>query len=320
MYLSRHPEINSKKKEPHYFGSDLHLPGLQGKRTLENYLSQIGRAKPGQITGEASVWYLYSKKAAEEIYSHNPDTKIIIMLREPSSMMYSLYNMFVWLRDLVPFGVLYEKAGGIKQLSFEEALATQDTRMRQVHANAGSTARQESDRLFRVFHTDAARYSEQVKRYLDVFPREQIHIILMDDFKANTAQVYRDTLAFLGVDPTFTTSFEVINSSRKIKSLTLHWLMSQHHALPTTRSVIKALVPRPLRRKLFRKVFHTNVTRQKHPPMNPETRAWLQEHFRDDVQRLATLIDRDLMSLWYGSSSEPAGTAASKLSVDADNG
>ncbi|MEM8556262.1 MAG: sulfotransferase domain-containing protein [Bacteroidota bacterium] len=316
-YLSEHPELHVPFKEPHYFGSDLRPEFYRGgRRNLDWYMGKLSGAQPGQLVGEASVWYLYSTKAAEEIYAHNPDARIVIMLREPSSMMYSLYNMFMWVRDLVPNGVLYENGvGAVKPLTFEEALANQDERkaefsaMRDLDAERGVRAR-------RIFHTEVAKYSEQVQRYLDVFPREQIKIVLLDDIKTDVAKVYRETLEHIGVrDTAFKASFEVVNSSRDIKSYTLHRLMLKHDSLPALRAVIKAVTPRSLRKKVFMKVLRKNVTHKKQPKMSAETRAWLKAHFRDDVERLAELVDRDLVKLWYGDEPRPAMPPPAKFDL-----
>ncbi|MEL6444356.1 MAG: sulfotransferase domain-containing protein [Bacteroidota bacterium] len=316
-YLGEHPELHLPFKEPHHFGSDLRPEFYRGgRRDLNWYYDKLKGAAPGQLTGEASVWYLYSKKAAEEIYAHNPDAKIIIMLREPASMMYSLYNMFMWVRDLVPNGVLYEtNVGAVKPLTFEEALANQDERkaefesMRDLDAERGVRAR-------RIFHTEVAKYTEQVQRYLDVFPRDQVKIVLLDDIKADVAKVYRESLEFIGVkDTAFKASFEVVNSSREIKSYTLHRLMLKHDSLPALRTVIKALTPQGLRRKVFHKVLRRNVTHKKQPLMQAETRAWLKAHFRDEVEHLAGVIDRDLVKLWYKDAPRPATPPPAKLEL-----
>ena len=88
-YLNQHPQVYvSANKEPFYFGSDLpgHLDWTQ-----QNYLALFEPA--GERTcGEASVWYLYSKSAAQEIRTFNPEARIIIMLRNPVEMAYAMHN------------------------------------------------------------------------------------------------------------------------------------------------------------------------------------------------------------------------------------
>ena len=60
-----------------------------------------------------------------------------------------------------------------------------------------------------LFYRDIGRYAEQVQRYFDVFGRENVHVIVYDDFQDDTASVYRETLRFLGVDQEFQPCFEV---------------------------------------------------------------------------------------------------------------
>ncbi|MFQ5570582.1 MAG: sulfotransferase, partial [Rhodothermales bacterium] len=100
-YLQEHPEIYLPKKEFHHFGSDLRPPNYQGRnRDRAVYLSLFAGVTTEKRIGEASVWYLYSKKAAREIKAFAPEADVIIMLRNPVEMMYSLYSLFLWVRDL----------------------------------------------------------------------------------------------------------------------------------------------------------------------------------------------------------------------------
>src|SRR5215469_3235484 len=96
-YLAAHPDIFMAKKETHFFGADLRFgPQLQFYRQYPDEYSAEFAAWNGQARGgETSVWYLFSQKAAEEIKAYNPDARIIIMLREPVAMLYSLYCQFV---------------------------------------------------------------------------------------------------------------------------------------------------------------------------------------------------------------------------------
>jgi hypothetical protein len=89
FYLKQHPEIfMPERKELHFFGSDFFAPHFV--RDLKDYLKFFEGADNKKRIGEASPWYLYSKRAAFEIKEFNPDADIIIMLRNPVDMMYSL--------------------------------------------------------------------------------------------------------------------------------------------------------------------------------------------------------------------------------------
>jgi hypothetical protein len=68
--------------------------------------------------------------------------------------------------------------------------------------------------------TDAFQYSQvarlgtQVERLLEIFPREQVHAIFMDDLRQDPRNVYLRTLEFLGLSDDGQQDFEVHNKRR----------------------------------------------------------------------------------------------------------
>lgn len=308
-FLLEHPALYLGKKEYHHFGRDLRPPDYTGERwDRAAYEALFAGARPDQQCGESSVWYLSSHTAAREIYARNPATRIIIMLRNPVDAMYSLYNMFLWLRDLTPNGVIDQATGRL--LSFEEALDTQESRKAQLERD-GDPLASTGRRTLRLFHTDVATFSPQVARYLDVFPRAQVHIVLHDDFVADPEGTYRGVLRFLGVSEDFVPAFRQVNAARAIKSVTLHRLMNDHGALPALRRVMRRVVPQALRKRAFRLLDRANVETRPQPPMREDTRRRLEAHFRDDVARLSNGLGRDLATLWYATADHRAAVPAS---------
>ena len=306
-FLKEHPDLYLARKEFHHFGTDLRPEGYAGKHhDAAHYEGLFDGAAPGQRRGESSVWYLSSQMAAEEIHARNPEARIVILLRNPVDMMYSLYNMFIWVRDLTPNGVIDRETGRV--LSFEEALDTQEERKAQL-AREGDALAEAGRRVLRLFHTDAAMFSEQVARYLDVFPRDQVHVVVHDDFVADADGTYRGVLRFLGVAEDFQPTFRRVNASRSFKSVWLHRLMNNHDALPLLRKALRAAVPRALRKKVFGLLGRANVQTRPQEPMREATRRRLEAHFRDDVEALGALLDRDLAALWLSSASQAAPQA-----------
>jgi len=117
-YLRQHPEIYMpQRKEPHFFGSDLDAPYPYFIRDKEQYFSLFAEAKDEKRVGEASVWYLYSKRAAFEIKEFCPTASIIIMLRNPVDMIYSLHSQRLF-------------TGNEDIPDFEEALEAEEDRKR----------------------------------------------------------------------------------------------------------------------------------------------------------------------------------------------
>ena len=146
-------------------------------------------------------------------------------------------------------------------------------------------------------YRDTARYTEQVRRYFDVFGRERVHVIIYDDFAADVRGVYCRTLEFLGVDPTrVETDFQVINGNKSVKHSALRGLLNN----PLVRSTAVAIgrrLPRPVFAALHdveRRLWKINSRSEKRPPLAPETRAQLQREFAPEVERLSQLLGRDL--------------------------
>ena len=112
-YLLQHPDmVSPPRKELHLFLPILSPPRTHGlsidpqvrrdsdeyalrQKVLHvQYLSMFPRISPRQfkITGEASPIYLYSPEAAAFFFSHLPETRLIVMLRDPRTRAYSEYR------------------------------------------------------------------------------------------------------------------------------------------------------------------------------------------------------------------------------------
>ena len=277
-YLELHPDIYMARKEMHHFGSDLRFARQFYRRNLDEYLAEFkpdhGRAR----AGDASVWYLYSKRAAAEIKAFNPEARIIIMLREPAEMLYSLYYQF--------------RFDGNEQLpTFEEALAAEAER------RAGRRLGRQTYLAQGLVYRETARYADQVKRYLDVFGRDRVHIIIFDDFAANVAAEYRRTLDFLGVGSTrIKAEFKEVNSNKYVRNQALQSAMGD----PTLRSAVLAVrpwLPRPVfaaLQALDARLRTLNTRHAVRPPLAPGLRRQLKAEFAGDVEYLSELLGRDL--------------------------
>jgi len=97
-YLNQHPQVfMAHLKELHFFGTDVRYPA---RPTLDQYLLHFAKAREELRVGEASTSYLFSQSAAQEIRAFNPAARIVIMLRNPVDMMYSLHSeMLYWLNE-----------------------------------------------------------------------------------------------------------------------------------------------------------------------------------------------------------------------------
>src|SRR6266702_1221189 len=283
-YLSRHPNVYmSYQKEPMYFGSDLtKTPNEFFVLETNTYLDMFKRGADKAIRGEASVMYLFSKKAAQEIHAFNPNARLLIMLRNPVEMIYSFHGQLRW--------------GGYENIAdFDEALAAEADRRRGLRIPKSALVPEV------LYYSEVAEFAPQVERYLRVFPRDQIKIILFDDFARSPAEVYFSLLDFLGVEGIAPRSYAIRNPHKEPRSIALAALLQRPPKLITK---LLDLIPQPHRYATMGLIQGLlNTRRVDRPPLRPKTRRRLMEQFAPDIRKLELLIDRDL-SKWLGESGD----------------
>lgn len=271
-YLREHPDIFMPyRKEPVYFGSDLtkRRPYL----TEQDYLALFAPARHQKRRGEATVWYLYSETAPREIHEFSPGARIIIMLRDPVEMVYSLHAHLVFTdnEDLADIA---------------EALEAEEDR------RAGRRIPPNCRRPEGLQYRRCGRYAPFVRRYLDEFGRQNVRVIIFDDFEADTPVVYRETLEFLGVEPGFRPSFEVVNPNKRARSTRLQRLVTSPRFIE-----LATRLPARAHHGLWRLLMRLNMRRESRAEMDTELRRRLRAEFAPSVEELAGLLGRDL-SAW----------------------
>ncbi|MCP5054613.1 MAG: sulfotransferase [bacterium] len=258
-YLKQHPEIFlAIYKEPNFFSKDL----TQSHYNVEDetlYASLFKGADKKRV-GEGSVWYLTSTIAAPEIKSFNREAKIVVMLRNPVDMIYSLHSLYV-------------RTGNDDEPDFEKSLQLQPERMKGAFIPGGCYFPEG------LYYTEIAKYYDKIKRFMDIFGKENIHIVLFDDFANNTAQSYADTLRFLEVDPDFRAVFDLKKASSITRSLVVHQLRDTDPEI---------------KKKLSNKTGLRAHQGPKRSPLTDQLRSHLSELFREDLEKTGQLTGKDL--------------------------
>lgn len=263
-YLKQHPEIYvSLYKEPHFFGSDLTRPNFI--RDEELYAHLFAGAEGKKRVGEGSILYLMSTQAAREIKAFNPDASIIIMLRNPVDMLDSLHGLFV-------------RTGNEDVPDLETAVGLEEERKQGRRLPPAATLPQA------LMYKEMGCYYPKVKRFVDAFGFARVHVVVFDDFVADTAASYREVLTFLDVDPDFEAELDLEKAEKKIRPMVMEQM---RHA----RKEIKQM----LRNKMGNQ--HKSPART---PVRPEFRSQLMDHFIEDIEKTAQLTGKDL-SRWFRS-------------------
>lgn len=273
-YLRQHPQIfMPSRKDISFFGADLQI--REPRFSNESYLSLFRKANDAERVGETSVWYLYSRTAAEEIKCFSPTADIIVMLRNPVDMLYALHSQFLFdfNEDIV---------------DFETALNAEEMRKR------GEGIPRLAHLIEGLYYRETVKYSEQIERYFDVFGREKVHIILFDDLKSDVLRTYKDTLSFLCVSTSFCPVFRIINRNKAIRSRRLQEFLVAPP--PLFVKIASSVIPTDLQGRLMFKLKRMNSYHKKRLPLDPAFRRRLQAEFQAEVSRLSQLLGRDLSS------------------------
>jgi hypothetical protein len=256
-YLGQHPQVFlPPHKELNYFADDL-FPGYIGEREYLDHFSDAGDAS---AIGEASVWYLFSRSAAHNIHEFDPDARIVIMLRDPAEMLYSLHSEHYF--------------HGMEQ---EEDFAV-------------ALARNPAPKPL-LDYKGVARYVEQVSRYLELFGSSQVHIILYQDIKRDLSGVYRRLLRFLDLDVDFKPDFKVHNANKVPRSILLRRIS---HLPEVVLQPLRTVLPFRLRRSLIKAITRWNSMYKKRPGLAEELVQSMRMEFAGDVQKLIGVTGLDL--------------------------
>ena len=277
-YLASHPDLFMARKEMHFFGADLDFGPQFYRRGLEAYRQEFGSWNGQRRVGEAPISYLFSRCAAAEIKAFSPDARILILLREPTEMLHSLY--------------CYYRFDGNEFLpSFAEALAAEADRQ------AGRRLGRQTYFAQGLAYRRAARFTEQVQRYFEVFGRDRVKVILYDDFAAAPAAVCRETLEFLELDPgALKTEFAVVNGARRVRSPLVKAVLGD----PLLRSAALAVrpwLPRAVftaMQRLEASLRRSNARVEPRPCLDPHLRDQLRAEFTPEIESLGRLLGRDL--------------------------
>jgi Sulfotransferase domain len=202
-YLLRHPDIVGPRggdssvwwvKETHFF-DEKYSKGADWYRSffpLE--VTRERRRKRGEdlLAGEATPYYMFHPAVPARVAATIADVRLIALLRDPVERAYSHYQMMF--------------RTGREKLSFEQALEAEPGRVGKIEEALLAETEQLLPSGHRAHHQHRHRayfgrglYAEQLERWLELFPREQLLVVPTEDLLARPAETYAETLAFLGV-------------------------------------------------------------------------------------------------------------------------
>lgn len=284
-YLMQHPEIfMPAAKEPTFFYFEGHKIDFAGDydnqvweelavRDLESYQTLFKEAGH-RIKGEISTNYLYyHASVAQRIYDYNPAMKLIAILRNPVDRAFSAFRHRR--RD-------YREPIA----SFQDALSAESERI----ANRWDA----SAHYFR-----AGLYSAALETYFRIFPPEQIRLYIYEaDIRDNLDRTLAELFDFLEVDSEFQVdSSESHNAHGELQNPVLrglHKTLLYHDFIQNTARRLPDWLTSPIRNAMYT----LRQADEKQVVLSHSLRCHLEQAYREDILKTASLIKRDL-SIWF---------------------
>lgn len=195
--LNTHPQVcmaQPVRPEPKFFLNEQFCS--RGRQFYEQ-MYFAGVPHHTRWLGEKSTSYIESTAAARRIREFYPGAQILLILRDPVERAWSNYRFSV--------------KNGLEQLDFEVALAAEPERLSRIEPGTSVNP---------FAYRRRGYYIEYLESYCQVFPADQINVVIFEELVANLANVqalYRG----LGLDDTFDPPClqEVINSGENAKAL-----------------------------------------------------------------------------------------------------
>lgn len=202
-YLCQHPNIGAPTwKEISYFNIHFNRGNLWYKSFFP--LSLPKRDTQHLITGEATAEYICHPLAPQRIAATLPEVKLIALLRNPVERAYSHYH--------------HTKRIGKEDLSFEEAIAREDSRVAQIEHESRQLGLKSSP-AYNYTYLSSGMYAEQLEHWLPVFDRQRLLILKSEDFFNRPEATFKQVLEYLELPDWSPAKYRKYNYNRYSQTL-----------------------------------------------------------------------------------------------------
>jgi len=263
-YLRKIPGIfMPDRKEPNYFSIITCPPNEHSHpiRDKNEYLSLFEKGKTDNIIGESSPLYLSDPNAAKMIHQASPHARILILLRDPVERAYSHYLMY---------------------------LTRSESTIRTFHEEILNELENGIDYNKPFVTIEAGLYFEDVKRFFSTFGKNQVKIIIFEEFVENKKNTLEEILMFLGLNAKVVKLDDIIhNPYGQPKGQISKRILKSKPLFKLSERIISSSTRKHLRDKFL-------MEQQVKPKMDAQDRDLLIKYYKSDVKNLHELLGRKL--------------------------
>jgi hypothetical protein len=200
-YLGEHPQLNAQfKTEMSFFSKDDEY-ALGYENIVGNYFD-LGHETTKKLVAKYATM-TRSSKALKRLFEHNPECKLIFMIREPVARAYSSYAM--------------EYRNGSEERNFDDLVSdildSRDTWQYRVFLKLGI-------------------YIDHINEMTMLFPEKNVKLIVLEEFENDPLKVMHDLFEWLGVDKEYKPNIEKVHNQggqpkSKIVSRLIHKMLRE---------------------------------------------------------------------------------------------
>jgi len=263
-YLSLHSKIFfSELNEPYYF-CKWDVPKNYQRESMitdmTKYLDLFKNVTSEIIVGEASSPYLSCPHAASEIKKAFPDSKILISIRNPIERAHSAYFSYQFMHPT--------KQNFMEMIKTHKKLIDENT-------------------FFLDSILESGFYTENIIRFQNAFGKDNVKIIIFEDYIKNTELIIKSIQQFLGLNEETHLDDQPKGSYRIPKNFTSKILLDNK----SFRKLSTFFIPTVTRQKLGDKYF---LKEAKKPKMSDSERKYLKELYYNEVIQLEKFLGKKL--------------------------
>lgn len=189
-WLCEHPLVApASLKEVHYFdynyyrGPDWYRKHFPLERERSEFAARHGRPF---LTGEASPPYLSHEWAPQRMARLLPQAKLLVTLRDPVDRAYSQFQMS-------------RREGEEPLEAFLDAVEAEESRLAEEIAHVRRDRSYNSWPIGCWGYLLRSRYAEGLERWLALYPREQLHVLTLEQLSADPHGTMDRVHEFLGL-------------------------------------------------------------------------------------------------------------------------
>ncbi len=188
--LIEHPQIKAASRRENRFFDANYWRGVHWYRTyfptkFEKFFFKR-KTKSNMLILDSSPTCYINPHAPQRIKKLLPNTKLIILFRNPIDYAYSLYH--------------HRLRNGNEKNSFEEVIEQDQERFEETTQKwLNDEVREHTWKNLRLSYISDGIYFNNTKRWFDVFPRKNIHCIDVNDLAKNPIETLNNICKFLNL-------------------------------------------------------------------------------------------------------------------------